>query len=364
MRTSLFSSLLALALLAACKAEKPAPAPAAAPTPAAPAAAPAAPATPAGGAAVAAAAVPTPLGLPELPDSADNPTTAAKVALGHALFFDKRLSKDDSMACVGCHLPDKGWATPNPVDAKVGGGMNKRNAPNLQNVGYHRLFYWDGRMPTLEAVSNAAWKGQLGAEPAEIAKKLNAVAGYQEMFQKAFNAEATADNIPQALAAFLRTLKNGESAFDRFTKGEAAALTEQQQRGWKLFQETGCMQCHVPPLFTDTGFHNVGIGMEAAEDKLDKGRTDATKDEADKGKFKTPSLRDAARTGPYFHDGSAKTLEEAITVMAQGGKKNPNLDPLLKPHDLKPEQVADLKAFIEGLNGKSTYAGPPASLPQ
>jgi cytochrome c peroxidase len=306
---------------------------------------------------------PTPAGLTEMEDSTVNVTTTAKVALGYTLFFDKRLSKDDSAACAACHLTDVAWATHNAVDTKVGGAKNKRNTPSLLNVGYHKVFYWDGRMPTLEAVANAAWKGQLGAEPKDIAVKLNAVPAYKERFQKAFASDATADNIPQALASFLRALKTGDAAFDRFIKGDEKAFTDAQKRGWKTFQSAGCLQCHVPPLFTDGAFHNIGVGSDKPEAEQDQGRTDATKDAADKGRFKTPSLRNVALTAPYFHDGHQPELAGAIAFMAGGGLKNPNLDPLLRPQTLTDADKADLKAFLEGLTGKNTFDKPATDIP-
>jgi len=297
-------------------------------------------------------------------DPADNPASKEKIALGYTLFFDKRLSKDDSAACAGCHLPEHGWAHPDAVNPKVGGAKNKRNAPSMANLAYHTSFYWDGRMPTVEAVSNAAWKGQLGADPAEVAKKLNAVPGYTERFKQAFNAEASAENIPKALAAFLRALKSGDSPYDKSIKGDANALSAQASNGSKIFQTAGCVSCHTPPLFSDLQFHNVGIGTALPAAEQDNGRMDHTKQEADKGRFKTPSLRDVARTGPYFHDGSAATLDDAINIMVRGGIKNPGLDPLLQPKKLTDAERKDLRAFLEALSGTTTFTAAAADVPK
>jgi cytochrome c peroxidase len=305
----------------------------------------------------------TPDGLPAPTDTAE-PPSADKVALGWALFFDKRLSKDGSEACESCHHVDSGWATHNALDAKVGGAKNKRNAPNVQNLAYHKQYYWDGRMPTLDAVCNAAWKGQLGADPAEVAKKLNEVPGYKARFVRAFGAEASAENVPKALSAFLSSLKNGSSPFDKFIKGDKTAISSEAQHGYKLFSAKGCTNCHMPPLFTDVAYHNVGIGAGALDaGEGDKGRTDATKDVADEGKFKTPSLRDVAKTAPYFHDGSVATLEEAIKTMTAGGMKNAKLDPILKPQTMSEKDRADVKSFLEALSGTSTFSGPPSEMP-
>jgi cytochrome c peroxidase len=294
-----------------------------------------------------------PLGVGEVVSPTDNPTTAEKVELGWKLFFDKRLSKDGSMACAQCHHIELAYTSGAALDAKVGGASNKRNAPSMLNLGAHSSFYWDGRMPTLEAVSNAAWKGQLGADPATVAKSLNEVPVYKALFVRAFNEPASADNVPRALAAWLRSLQSGNSAWDKAQAGDAKALSKEAQEGYKLFALKGCTTCHAPPLFSDFDFHSAGIGDDA-------GRKDATKADADVGKFKTPSLRNVALTAPYFHDGHAKTLEEAIALMAKGTGGGPNaVDAKLKPQKLSPKEAKALKAFLESLTGESTFTTEP-----
>lgn len=301
----------------------------------------------------AAPAVPKlPAGLAEVKAPADNPTTPEKAELGWKLFFDKRLSKDGSMACAQCHEIARAYTSASALDAKVGGAVNKRNAPTMLNLGYHTAWYWDGRMATLEACANAAWKGQLGADPATSAKALNEVPVYKAMFERAFGESATPDNVPRAFAAFFRTLNSGNSAWDRAQAGEKGAASADATAGFKLFTAKGCVNCHVPPLFTSYEYENVGIGD-------DPGRKDATKADADAGKFKIPSLRNVALTAPYFHDGHAKTLEEAIALMAKGGNPNPNLSTKLKPQKLSPREAKQLKAFLESLTGESTWTTEP-----
>jgi len=300
-----------------------------------------------------------PKGLPEMEDSKDNPTSGDKVALGRMLFFDKRASKDGSMACAECHHPDLGYTDGKPLSTKVGGGVNKRNTPTVENLGYNHLFYWDGRKPTLEAVCEAAWTGQLGADKTAVPAALNQVPGYKALFQRAFQQDATGENVPKAFAAFLRALKTGDAAFDKFEAGDKKAASKDAQHGFEVFKTAGCALCHVPPLYTDSDFHNVGIGSDAPADKVDHGRKDATKDDKDDGKFKTPTLRDVAKGGPYFHDGSAKTLDEALDTMLAGGKKNPNLDEKLKPQKLSKKDRAALKAFLESLSGTPTFTAVP-----
>lgn len=307
-----------------------------------------------------------PKGLPELSSPAENPTTPEKAELGWKLFFDKRLSKDGSAACAQCHHVDKAFTSGAALDAKVGGAMNKRNAPQMYNLGYHTTFYWDGRVPTLEAVSLAAWKGQLGADPATVAKTLNAVPVYKALFDRAFGTTggATAENVPQALAAFFRALTSGNSPWDRFMAGDKAALSKDAQRGWLVFQQAQCAACHAPPLFSDNDFHFLGLPGD------DAGRKDATKADADQGRFKTPSLRNVALTAPYFHDGHAKTLSEAVAFMAAGGAKaaatgasgtaSTPVDPKLKPFKLSKKDAAALEAFLTSLTGEGTYPKEPA----
>jgi cytochrome c peroxidase len=307
-----------------------------------------------------------PAHLSDVEDSKDNPTTAEKVALGHQLFFDPRLSKDGSMACANCHVPEKNWASSNPVDAKVGGAMNKRNSPTVVNLAYHSSFYWDGRMPTLEAVCNAAWKGQLGADPASVAAKLNGNATYNALFHRAFKEDATTDNIPKAFASFLRVLKEGNAPYDKTEAGDKKATSADAQKGWELFKKSGCIACHIPPLFTDFDFHNVGVGADKPEAERDPGRKDATKADADFGKFKTPTLRSVALSAPYFHDGHAKTLEEAIDWMTDGFSKvkGVKVDERLKPQKLSKKDKAQLKAFLESLTSETTFTAKPELPPE
>jgi cytochrome c peroxidase len=306
----------------------------------------------------------SPAYLGEVDSPKDNPTTAEKAALGWLLFFDARLSKDGSMKCESCHHVEQAWTSGLPVDPKVGGKLNVRNAPSMVNLGYHANgYYWDGRKATLEAVSEAAWTGQLAGDPAVVSAVLNANPLYRALFQRAFGGEASKATVPQALAAFLRALKSGDSPWDKSEGGDKKAASKQAKRGFELFKKHNCALCHAPPLYSDTQFHNTGIGWDADKKAFaDHGRMDATKDAADDGRFKTPSLREVARTAPYFHDGHAKTLDEAIDQMAAGGVKNPGLDEKLKPAKLSKADKAAIKAFLESLSGTATY-GTPATLP-
>lgn len=369
MRIHLVLPLLVVASIGCKSAPEPVPEPVPAPAPApapvepkhepAPVAAPAPPPEPE-------VVLPAPPAIPAPPPPlaavtapAESPLTPETVELGHQLFFEKAMSKDGSQSCSGCHLPEKAWTTAQPLDAKVGGAMNKRNAPTVLNLAYHSSWYWDGRTASLEAVSNAAWKGQLGADPAVAVAALNAKSELKARFKRAYGEPATVDNVPKALASFLRALTNADAPYDKFAAGDKKAISADAQKGFEVFKKSGCINCHVAPLFTDVDFHNVGIGSDKPEADRDHGRKDATKADADEGKFKTPSLRNVALGAPYFHDGQTKTLEEAIDLMAGGGVKNPLLDAKLKPVKLSAKEKAQLKAFLESLTGTSTFAGPP-----
>jgi cytochrome c peroxidase len=298
-----------------------------------------------------------------MPIPADNPLTPEKVALGRQLFFDERLSGDGTRSCYSCHVCEKGLTD---GLAKSVGAFNKqlpRSSPTLWNIGYHKEFYWDGRSPSLEKQAMAAWTGaNMGAKADEIAAKLNALEGYRTQFQTVFQSAATPDNIVKALASFERTIISGNTAWDRWRGGDQSALNESASRGWTVFQTIKCNNCHDGVLFTDQQYHNVGIGMDLKEP--DPGRSKVTNKPEDTGAFMTPTLRDIAKSAPYFHDGSTATLEEAVDIMLAGGKPNQYLDRKnLQPQKISPEQRADLLNFLRALNVTDCNLSKPA-LPQ
>jgi cytochrome c peroxidase len=297
------------------------------------------------------------VGLFDPVDPEDNPMTTEKVALGKQLFFDKRLSKDGSASCETCHVHDKGWTDGLQFSMKVGGALNTRNTPSLYNVAYQQSFYWDGRAASLEKNIAAAWEGQMGADKDAIAKAIGEIPGYADQFKKVFNGPPTALNIPMAIAAYVRTLRSGNSAWDKYEKGDKIAVGAEAIEGYKIFTGKGqCVLCHTPPLYTDGMFHNVGL--EAGKEKPDPGRAKVTDDMKDQSAFKTPSQRQAPKTGPYFHDGSAATLEDAVRFMAGGGKPDANLDPRLKPTNLTDEEIKNVVAFIMSLASKEPLEKP------
>lgn len=298
---------------------------------------------------------PTPKPLPELKTPADNPQTAEKVALGKQLFFDKRLSKDGSMSCETCHVPEKGWSDGNAFSKKQNGDMNTRHSPALWNVGYNERYYWDGRAETLEKQIEAAWKGQMGADPAAIAAAIAKIPGYAVQFKTIFNTEATPDAIIKAVGAFVRTIRSGESAWDKFEAGDKSAVSDSVKKGWEVFRtKAGCAGCHAPPLFTDNAYHNTGVGFGKDVKEPDLGRGKVTKDKKDDGLFKTPTLRSVETHPPYFHDGHIASFEEAVDFMIGGGIKNDNIDERLKKAvKLSKAEREDLLAFLRALTVKA-----------
>jgi len=297
-----------------------------------------------------------------MPIPADNAMTPEKVALGRQLFFDERLSGDGTRSCYSCHVCEKGLTDGLAKAVGAFGKQLPRSSPTLWNIGYHKEFYWDGRSPSLEKQALAAWTGaNMGAKADEIAAKLNALQGYRAQFQKVFGSDATPDSIVKAIAAFERTIISGNTAWDRAKAGEQSAPNESATRGWNIFQAIKCTNCHDGVLLTDQQYHNVGIGMDQKEP--DVGRFKVTNKPEDTGAFKTPTLRDIAKSAPYFHDGSAPTLEDAVDIMLGGGKPNPYLDKKnLETHNILPEQRADLLNFLRSLNVDCTLKKPP--LPQ
>jgi len=295
----------------------------------------------------------------EIPVPPNDPMTPGKIALGEQLFFDKRLSKTKAMSCETCHVPEKGWTDGLKLSPKFDGSLNTRHTPTLYGVAYYPDLYWEGRAPGLDAQILAAWKGQMGGDPDAVAKELEAIAAYRTAFEAELGGAPTGERIVKALAAFVRTIHAGDTPWDRMdpkTRDQSEA-----GRGFKVTSDTArCTLCHLPPLYTDTLFHNVGIGFDT--DKPDLGRGKFLADAAQKagkpvppeaetamGAFKTPSLRGVALSGPYFHDGRAATLEEAVDLMLKGGINNPHLDEKLKPATLTAQQRSDLLAFLKSL---------------
>jgi cytochrome c peroxidase len=297
-----------------------------------------------------------------IPVPDDNPLTTAKIRLGEQLFFDKRLSKTGAMSCETCHVPEKGWTDGLAFSPRFDGSLNTRHTPTLYGAAYYPDLYWDGRSKGLEAQIMAAWRSQMGGDPDAMSKTLEGIAGYRTAFQGAFGGPPTGPRVVQALASFVRTIHAGDTSWDRHPQDEASLAKSEIGQGFKVFSEVAkCTNCHLPPLFTDTLFHNVGIGYD--KPNPDPGRGKFLADTAAKagkgeppeaktamGAFKTPTLRGVVHSGPYFHDGRTANLEETVDLMLKGGIKNPNLDEKLQAWPVSAAQRKQLLAFIRALS--------------
>ncbi len=333
------------------------------------------------------------LGLPPAEVSQNDPAAAPRVELGRRLFMDRRLSRNGTMSCGMCHVPEQGF-TVNEMATAIGieGRSLRRNAPTVLNVGFQRSLFHDGRESTLE---RQIWSPLLApdemgnASRADVVARVSAIADYSTAFLLVFpGAGVTEDAIAAALASYERTLIAANSRFDRwFFAGENSALTAEERDGLELFRgKAGCAACHHfskrDALFTDHRFHNTGVGwaranaasrtlsvplgggetaeVSAAEmtalfggDLRDDGRFEVTREPKDRWAYKTPNLRNVTLTAPYMHDGSLATLREVIEFYDRGGIDNPGKDPLLQPLHLSPEEKQALEAFLQALTGEN-----------
>jgi len=299
--------------------------------------------------------------LPPAPVPPDNPQTDAKVRLGAQLYFDTRLSADHTISCATCHDPKTGWANHHPTDTGIRGQVGGRNSGTILNAAHMRVQLWDGRAATLEeqALGPIHNPIEMGETLENVVRKLDAIPGYKAQFNTVFGTDVNADGIARAIAAFERTVVSGPSPYDRWLAGEKSAMTPAAVRGMNLFNGKGhCSPCHSGPAFSDQGYHNIGVAMD--KPKPDLGREAVTKDARDRGRFKTPGLRNCALTAPYLHDGSEKTLADVVEYYDRGGTANPDLDPLMLPLRLTRREKADLVAFLEALTGTQPNITPPA----
>ena len=334
-----------------------------------------------------------PLGLPKLPGIKDNPITLAMIELGRKLFYDRRLSLNNTFSCAICHIPEQGFSS-NEMRTAVGieGRSVRRNSPSLYNVGYAQLLFHDGRENSLE---QQVWGPLLAhnemANPSigYVVEKLKAIPEYPRLFQAAFNKPPGMESIGQALASYQRTLNSADSPFDRWYFGkQTQAISAEAQRGFKLFTgKAGCSQCHQlqekSALFTDQKRHNTGMGFAESMQKIpakqqiqlapgvfvdvdkqqlqglteskpnDLGYYEISQNPADRWSYKTPSLRNVALSAPYMHDGSISSLADVVKFYNQGGIANDNLSPLIRPLNLSEMEMADLVAFLEALTGSN-----------
>jgi cytochrome c peroxidase len=296
-----------------------------------------------------------PLGLRKVKHPKNNLSTPAKIALGKQLFFEPRLSRDNDISCASCHDPKKGFSNGERFATGFKGKKGGRSAPTVINTAYNRFQFWDGRSGSLEdqALGPIQNPIEMNLTLEEAVERLNKIAGYRKQFQAVFGTAATSDGIGKAIAAYERTVLSGDAPIDHFKAGDKKALSAGAERGRKLFfGKANCSACHSGSKFTDNGFHNIGIGMDVKQP--DVGREAISNLKGDRGAFKTPTLREAARTAPYMHDGSLKTLEDVVEHYNGGGLANPFLDEELFKLGLSKEEKADLVTFLKaGLASKN-----------
>jgi cytochrome c peroxidase len=305
-----------------------------------------------------------PAGFKRPPIPADNPITAEKVTLGRQLFYEVKLSRDNSLSCAGCHQPSASFSDAGKsVSAGISGQVGKRNAPSLVNIAYDTTFFWDGRAHTLEQqatmpITNPIEMGSVGVDSATVLKKLAADPYYLKLFENAFgDSKITFDRIGKAIASFERTLISGNSAYDRMKfQHDSSAMSASALRGMALFfdqSSTGanCVGCHSGDNFTDNGFYATGFTQEYYNS--DPGRATITKQDSDIGRFKTPTLRNVALTAPYAANGGTATLYDMIKHYNDGGNHTRNQDSRIRPLNLTDEQMNDLVAFLNSLTDVS-----------
>ena len=317
---------------------------------------------------------------------ADNPMTKEKVELGRTLYFDKRLSNDNTISCASCHHPNNGFTDNLPVSLGIHGQEGGRSAPTVINRAFSRHQFWDGRAESLEEQAkgppfNPIEMGMVSAYALE--KKIATIKEYREWFAKVFGSRVNLDDMVKAIAAFERTVVSGGSRYDQYFAANRSAfqqsisddeseylpvssdlLSDQEIEGMILFEgKAKCALCHFGFNFTDEDFHNLGVGWDTG--MVDLGRYMVTGETEHISAFKTPTLRDISKTAPYMHNGSQKTLREVIEFYNMGGVENPYRSELIEPLGLTDQEIEDIIAFLTALDGKGWQKiGPPKTFPR
>ena len=307
-----------------------------------------------------------PLGLPPVPIPADNPPTAETIALGRKLYYDKALSVDNTVACASCHKPDAGFADPNQFSVGVNDGVGDRQSPPVMNAAYFNEQFWDGRAASLEEQAGGPVENpvEMAFTHEGVEKRLSQDQQYVAAFEAAWGpGPITYEKVAKSIAAFERTVLVGNSPFDRYLfGGEKDAMSEEAIRGLEAFRDPekgNCEVCHTIneeegyALFTDNKYHNLGVGADIDGSLADEGRAKVTMQDADRGAFKTPHLRNVADSAPYMHDGHLKTLKEVLDFYIGAGNSNDFRDKEIHELDhLTGQERTDLIAFMEALSGE------------
>lgn len=288
-----------------------------------------------------------------VPSPKDNPTDSAKIALGKELFFDTRLSLDNTISCASCHKPGFAFTDGLKTSTGINGQKTDRNSPSLLNSGFLKTVMFDAHLKTLElqAIVPIQEPVEMGHNMKVLIPQLRAIPEYQEAAKRIFNRDFDAWVLTRSLAAFERSLISLSAPFDHYMKGDEGALNANEKAGWKLFSEKlYCTKCHVPPYFTNHEARNNGLYKNYG---ADKGRFRIHLDSADIGSFKVPSLRNIELTDPYMHNGSMETLEEVIAHYTNGGAGHYLQDKSIVPFELTPKEKKQLIAFLKSLTDLS-----------
>ncbi len=300
----------------------------------------------------------------EIPAPENNPLTKEKVELGRLLFFDPRLSRDDTVSCASCHIPYYYWTDRVPKAVGIEGRKGTRNTPTIINSAYLKTLFWDARADSLEeqALGPVEAKAEMDLPADKLVKKLKKIEGYVTLFEKAFPGRGiTKETIAEAIASFERTVVSKESPFDRWVGGDEGAISEEAKEGFEIFTGKGhCKSCHNGFNFTNESLNNIALGDD------DPGAYILNRNPIWRGSFKTPTLRNVAETSPYFHDGSVHTLEEAVYICGNGGryKDMKGRSPFFRDRGLSIEEVRRVVRFLETLTEERPKIFEPETFPQ
>jgi len=298
-----------------------------------------------------------PVGLPLTSDPEDNPVTPERLELGRSLFFDTLLSADRTVSCASCHRPDHGFSSPERFPEGARGRRPSRHAPTLLNRAWGESFFWDGRVTSLEeqVLRPVENENEMALPLPEAIERLASSASYATLFAAAYSDGVTRENLGKALAGFVRRIRIGGSPVDLFRDGNISHLGREEKAGLWVYESKGrCWRCHSGPNFTDEAFHNTGVGV--VDGQPEPGRFAVTGDAADRGRFKTPTLRGLVHTAPFMHDGSIATLEEVVEFYRQGGRTNSHLDADLARIEMTDEDARNLVIFLRSLSAEVAEA--------
>ncbi len=289
--------------------------------------------------------------LPGSPIEKQKDSLKHVIELGKILFFDTRLSSSGKISCASCHQPELSWTDGKERSIGHEGAVTKRNSPTIQNSWFYEKLFWDGRAKDLadQAFAPINSETEMHTEMPDLVRRMRVNKEYPGLFKKAFGDEdINPDRLAEAIAIFEKTIVSRKSRFDEFLSGDKNVLSDSEIRGLHLFRtKARCMNCHHGPLFSDNQFHNNGF-YPGTNAQKDKGLYSVTHKDEDMGKFKTPSLRDVMKTGPWMHDGSLKNIRDIITIYTQGSA-SPR-DGLIKQTSLRPKETEDLIAFLQAIS--------------